>query len=101
MPAAKDPRWVVLVESGEYSTLGRYREPDPNEINAAEIALARAGLAGWLAVMSNSTYDQSVPDFMMVRPLQHPETSFEDAVQAYRDRHVRRIAAALPGGELF
>lgn len=42
MPIARDPRWVLLAEPGEYSTLGRHREPDDEAIAAAEAALAKA-----------------------------------------------------------
>ena len=52
MTASRDPRWVLLAETGEYSTLGRHREPGVEEIAAAEDALIRAGRAGWLAIMS-------------------------------------------------
>lgn len=84
MPTARDPRWVLLAESGEYSTLGRHREPDDETITAAEAALAKAGRAGWIAVMSHSVHERSMPELLMVRPLREPGTSFADAVQAFR-----------------
>jgi hypothetical protein len=86
MPTARDPRWVLLAESGEYSTLGRHREPDVNDLAAVEAALARVGQAGWLAVMSHSTHTRTVPEVVMVRPLRDPRTSFEAAVAAFRRR---------------
>ena len=86
MPAPRDPRWILLTESGEYSTLGRHREPDKEDIAAAETALARAGLAGWLAVMSHSMYSNTTPELVMVRPLCEPSTSFDQAVEAFRRR---------------
>lgn len=86
MPTARDPRWVLLAESGEYSILGRHREPDADDIAAAEAALAQAGRAGWLAVMSHSAHARTAPELVMVRPLRDPRTPFEDAVQAFRRR---------------
>ena len=86
MPNALDPRWVLLAESGEYSTLGRHREPDEEDIAAAEAALAKIGRAGWLAVMSHSVHERAMPDLLMVRPLRDPSTSFADAVQAFHRR---------------
>jgi hypothetical protein len=86
MPNAHDPRWVVLAETGEYSTLGRHREPDQDDIAAAEAALAQAGRAGWVAVMSHSAHARTAPELVMVRPLRDPRTSFEEAVQAFRRR---------------
>jgi len=83
---AKDPRWVVLAETGEYATLGRHREPDEDEIASAEMALTRAGRSGWLAVMSHSIYSGTTPEFVMVRPLGDPRTTFKDAVQVLRRR---------------
>lgn len=75
MPITQDPRWVLLAESGEYCTIGRYREPDGADIAAAETVLAQAGRAGWLAVMSQSAHARTAPEFMMVRPLRDPRGS--------------------------
>ena len=86
MPTARDPRWVLLAETGEYSTLGRHREPDDDDIAAAETALARSGRSGWLVVMSHSVHSRTAPELMMVRPLRDPQTPFADAVQAFRSR---------------
>jgi hypothetical protein len=86
MPNARDPRWVQLAESGEYSTLGRHRQPDEEDIAAAEAALAKVGRAGWIAVMSHSVHERTMPELLMVRPLRDPGTSFADAVQAFRRR---------------
>ena len=84
MPKARDPRWILLTESGEYSTLGRHREPGTEDIAAAETSLTRAGLAGWIAVMSDSTYSRTMPELVMVRPLCGPCASFDAAVEAFR-----------------
>ena len=79
MPTPRDPRWVLLTETGELSTLGRHREPSEEDIAAAEAVLARAGRSGWLAVMSHSVHARTLPELVMV-------TTFEDAVQPFRKR---------------
>ena len=86
MPVARDPRWVLLTETGEYSTLGRHREPSEEDIAAAEVALARVGQTGWLAVMSHSVHARAVPELIMVRALRDPKIPFEDAVRAFHMR---------------
>ncbi len=86
MTAARDPRWVLLTESGEYSTLGRHREPSEEDIIAAESSLVRAGRSGWLAIMSHSVHTLVPPELLMVRPLCNPQTAFVDAVQAFHKR---------------
>jgi len=86
MPTPSDPRWVLLAETGEYSTLGRHREPGEEDIAAAEAALARAGRSGWLAVMSHSVHSRLAPELIMVRPLRDPQAPFADAVQAFLKR---------------
>lgn len=88
MPAALDPRWVLLSETGEYSIIGRHREPEEADIAAAELALAQAGVSGWIAVMGGSAESKTLPDLVMVRPLREPRSTFEAAVQAFR-RHQR------------
>jgi hypothetical protein len=86
MPTPRDPRWVLLTESGEYSILGRHREPSEEDIAAAEVALAQAGRSGWLAVMSHSAHTRAKPELLMVRPLRDPRLPFEAAVQALHKR---------------
>ncbi len=86
MPVARDPRWVLLVDNGEYSSLSRHREPDAHDIAAAEKALQQASRSGWLAVMSYSAYEAATPELMMVRPLCDPKIPFEEAIQAFRQR---------------
>jgi hypothetical protein len=88
MPVPRDPRWVLICETGEYSTLGRHREPDEDEIKAAEIALVRAGRSGWLAIMSHSAHSRSTPELLMVRPLCTPSGTFDAAVDAFRRRNL-------------
>lgn len=90
MPRLRDPRWVLLAESGDYSILGRHREPTEADIEKAENALGRAGLTGWLAVMSHSAHARTPPEFVMVRPLRNPQTGFAEAVEAFRRRHQAR-----------
>jgi hypothetical protein len=81
-----------LTEAGEYSTVGRYREPDKDDIATMEASLSRAGLSGWLAIMGGSAHDKTPPQLVMVRPLCNPRTSFDAAVQAF----LRRRHAAAP-----
>jgi hypothetical protein len=84
--AARRLSCVRWIRSGEYSTLGRHRQPDEEDIAAAEAALAKVGRAGWIAVMSHSVHERTMPELLMVRPLRDPGTSFADAVQAFRRR---------------
>lgn len=39
-------RWIILVEDGRYSTLGRASDPSEQEIRRAEEALREQGLSG-------------------------------------------------------
>ena len=86
MPAPRDPRWVLLTDTGDYSTVGRHREPDEAEIASATNALARIGRTGWLAIMSHSAHSRTQPELLMVRQLGEPTTTFEAAVEAFRNR---------------
>ncbi len=86
MPTSRDPRWILLVDNGEYSTLSRHREPDADDIAGAEKGLRQASKAGWLAVMSHSAYEATIPELIMVRQLCDPEISFDQAVQLFQKR---------------
>ena len=50
MSARTQRRWIVLGQDGRHVTLGR-AAPSAEEIAAAGGALARQGLAGWLATL--------------------------------------------------
>ncbi len=65
MPNSRDPRWILVTETGEFSTLGRYRKPSEEDIAAAEAALARTGSSGWIAVMSHSVHACTTPELVM------------------------------------
>jgi len=86
MPAARDPRWILLVDNGDYSSLSRHREPDADDIAAAERVLRQASRSGWLAVMSHSVYETAIPELLMVRPLCDPTIPFDEAVQSFQQR---------------
>ena len=86
MPTPRDPRWILLVDNGDYSSLSRHREPDAEDIAGAEKALRQASRAGWLAIMSHSAYEATIPELVMVRPICDPEISFSEAVQMFQTR---------------
>lgn len=86
MANGRDPRWIILLESGEYSIVGRHREPEPDDIARFEAALDRNGRAGWLAVMDRSEHAPGTPEIVMVRPLRAPSTSFEQAAGEFYER---------------
>jgi hypothetical protein len=86
MPAARDPRWILLLDNGEYSSLSRHREPDADDIAAVEKALRQASRSGWLAVMSHSAYEAATPELLMVRPLCDPKRTFDEVVQSFQQR---------------
>ncbi len=97
MPTPRDPRWILLVDNGDYSSLSRHREPDAEDIAVAEKALRQASRAGWLAIMSHSAYEATIPELVMVRQLCDPEISFDDGVQLFRNR-LKQVQTGDSGG---
>jgi hypothetical protein len=51
MSARGERRWIVLGQDGRHVTMGRVAPPSAEEITAAGDALARQGLAGWIATL--------------------------------------------------
>jgi len=51
MSARTQRRWIVLGQDGRHVTLGRAAPPFAEEIAASGYALARQGLAGWIATL--------------------------------------------------
>jgi hypothetical protein len=84
---SSDRRWVILLEDGRVSALGRARDPSDEEVALAEGALAKQGISGWLAIQSHSIHASSFPTFMAARPMGTPRTTFEEAVDLLRRNH--------------
>ena len=91
MPGTRQRRWVVLGDDGRFVTLGRASDPTPDEIAAAEAAMRAQGVAGWLAILQGDPYATAPVEFMEVRPLAGPTSTFAEAVEAFhRARAGRR-----------
>lgn len=91
----RERRWIVLGTDGRHVMLGRHSDPDEGEVLAAEQALSRQGLAGWLAVMEGDYWSRDGrPVLMMVRALAGPVDSFEDAATAFETARVRALQPA-------
>ncbi len=83
MEGVTETRWLVLASDGRHVTLGRHRDPEPEEIERAEAGLAANGLGGWLVLMKGAYYDRKTPELMMVRPLGVPQASWESALAGF------------------
>ena len=86
MSPPADPRWIILLESGEYALMGRHSEPTLDELHEMETRMAATGVRGWLAIMDRSEYASGTPEFHMIRPILAPGTSFEAAVAKFREK---------------
>ncbi|MEJ1979038.1 MAG: hypothetical protein WDN49_25855 [Acetobacteraceae bacterium] len=76
-------RWIVIVEDGRHSTLGRHTDPSEAEILAAEAALKAAGLSGWLAVSNGVYYSNEELSVLQVRMLGQPMETWETAAERF------------------
>lgn len=91
--AYQDPRWAILLESGDFNTLGRCAHNEAPPVADADKALAAASLSGWLTVMSKSAYAPGPPpSFEMVQPLRHPKVPFDEAVERSLIKHRSQTA---------
>ena len=88
--AARERRSLILGEDGRHVWVGRATFPSEHEISEAETALAKQGLAGWLAVAEGLYWQQEAPLLLMeVRPLAQPQSSFDEAVAKFEQQRVR------------
>ncbi len=85
------------MDTEDYSSLSRHREPDAEDIAGAEEALREASEARLLAVMSHSAYEATIPELVIVRPLCDPEIPFNEAVQQFQTR-LRQVQTGGSGG---
>ena len=53
-PKLAERRWIILAQDGRHVTMGRAAPPSEAEVEAAAVALAAQGLAGWLATLDGN-----------------------------------------------
>ena len=76
-----DRRWVLVMDDGTVSTLGRATDPTEEELARVEEMLAAQGVGGWLAIQSHSAYrGPPPPTFVEVRRVGSDGKTFEDVV---------------------
>ncbi len=74
-----DARYVLISEAGAcLGTLGR-DVPSDDEISAAAIRMADAGVAGWVAIASHSFHSRRKPVLTMVTAVNGPLIPFATA----------------------
>ncbi|PZW36943.1 hypothetical protein C8P66_1528 [Humitalea rosea] len=56
MPSER--RWIILAQDGRHVTMGRAAPPSEAEVEAAAMALAAQGLAGWLATLDGNYWSR-------------------------------------------
>ena len=49
----------MLVENGDFSTVGRHAKPDVHDIAVLEEALKQQDMSGWIAVMDRSVHSRA------------------------------------------
>lgn len=79
----RERRWLLLSEDGSHSWLGRATDPSESEISAAEAALRRAGVGGYLAVSEGDFWSDAPLTVLWVRDLAGPAGTFDAAVDAF------------------
>ena len=65
----RERRWLLVTSDGKHVTLGRARDPSPDELETAAARLGELNLAGWLAVSEGHYYGPGPLRLMMVRSL--------------------------------
>jgi hypothetical protein len=91
----RERKWAIIGEDGRHVWVGRHSDPTEAEIAQAEEALAKQGLAGWLAIVEGDYWKlgkEGCLGFVMVRPLAQPSASFDAGTSAFLAR--RRMALA-------
>lgn len=89
----REKRWAVIGEDGRHVWLGRHSDPSEDEIARAETALAKGGVAGFLAIVEGDYWSRGAGlGFVMVRPLAGATAAFEVATGAFEAARQARLA---------
>jgi hypothetical protein len=90
---SQDRRWIILGEDGRHVSLGRARDPSPEELDRAGAALEGQGTGGWLAILEGDYFaPRRRVRLMMVRPLTRHTGSWEEAAAAFEKIRARAAA---------
>jgi hypothetical protein len=91
---SKEKRWLVIIEDGRHSTLGRATDPTSEEIDRAAAGLDASGLAGWLAVSEGTYYRENPVKLLLVRRITMKDGSWDEAERLW---HAARAERLTPG----
>ena len=83
MEQLMETRWLILTTDGHHVTLGRHRDPEPEDIEKAEQALLEQSRSGWLVLMKGAYYARTKPQLMIVRAMGEPGDAWEKAVDGF------------------
>jgi hypothetical protein len=90
---ARERRWIVLVENGEHSTVGRHTDPEAELLDTVAGQLRGHGVGGWLAVMEGDYHGRDALSLLMVRELVPAARSWGDAEAAFLEKREKASAA--------
>ncbi|PZP48526.1 MAG: hypothetical protein DI601_00115 [Azospirillum brasilense] len=89
----RERRWILLARDGSHSWLGRETDPSEEEVQAAEEALRRAGIGGFIGVSEGDYWGSGEIAVLWVRNLAGAaEGDFGPAVQAFQERRRKAVA---------
>ena len=89
-----EKRWLAVSEDGRHTTLGRHRDPTPDEIREVGAALDRVAAAGWLVVSEGVYHSREPVTLLMVRPISARQADWPEAERRW---HVIRAEAVKDG----
>ena len=79
----RERRWIVLVENGEHSTVGRHTDPEAELLDTVAGQLRGHGVGGWLAVLEGDYHGRDALSLLMVRELVPAARSWSEAEAAF------------------
>lgn len=86
-------RWLLIVQDGYHTTLGRHRDPEPEDLVLVASQLDAQQLAGWLAVSKGDYWDgEREPEVMMVRRLSEADGDWDAALTMWRGARRKAIS---------
>jgi hypothetical protein len=94
MGKQQERRWLVVVETGQHSTIGRHTDPTEEDISHAASQLDGAGLAGWLVVSEGHYYQRTPVTLLMVRQITAKPGDWPAAERLWHQRREGSIEEA-------
>jgi hypothetical protein len=88
---SREKRWLVVLQDGQHSTIGRHTDPTQEELDVFATQIDRLGVAGWLVISEGVYHSRDPVTLMCVRRLSGTDGDWTTAETLWRERRANSV----------